>query len=99
MYGGELQYFILQREWPHYIGMIIDNPNYKSLVKVPVPNTTLYVSLWGTLQGRLLPANAGMDNGIAATLTNMAVFYYEERIIPNQKKYKKWLLKPQSTTL
>lgn len=96
--GGQLQYFILQKQWPHYVGMVIDNPSYKSILKTPIANTTLYVSLYGTLQGRLLPAYAGVDKEIAAIFTDMAVWFYENRILPNQKKYNKWLLKPQSTT-
>lgn len=94
--GGELQYFILQKQWPHYVGLLVDNPNYKTLYLFPIPNTTLYLAFFGTLQGRLMPATHHVDLEISTIFTDMAEWYYTNRIETNLKKYKKWLLK--STT-
>jgi hypothetical protein len=72
--------------------MIIDNPAYSSLVKVAVPMTTLYICLEGTIRGRLLPSYTGLEEEIKGVLSQAADWFYKNRILENEKKYKKWLL-------
>jgi hypothetical protein len=90
--NGELQYFILQKQWPHFVGLLVDNPNYKTLFLTPIPHTTLYLAFFGTLQGRIFPASSSTEE-ISIIFTDMAQWYYTFRIENNQKRYKKWLLK------
>jgi hypothetical protein len=90
--GGELQYYIASRQFPHYVGQVVDNPYYKTLLLVPIPHTTLYLAFSGTLQGRFMPLSPACEKEIPATLVNMATWYWTNRISNQTKKYKKWLL-------
>lgn len=94
-YAGELQYFLLQKEWPHYVGMILDNPNYNSLYLFMIPNTKLYIAFFGTIQGRFIPSTNQVEKEIALIFVDMAEWYYKNRIESQPKKYKKWLLKSE----
>jgi hypothetical protein len=89
---GELQYFILQKAHPHYVGMVIDNPNFQSIYKVSIPNTTMFVSFFGTIEGRRFPIHSHAEGEINATLVIMAQWYLDNRILKNQQKFRKWLL-------
>jgi hypothetical protein len=88
-------HIILQRAFPHYICLIVDNPYYKSIMKVPVPQTLFFLSFKGTLRGALVPNYQNVMDEIAAVMHEMALWYYTNRIEANPKRYKKWLLNPQ----
>jgi hypothetical protein len=90
--SGELQYFVLQRAHPHYVGQIIDNPNFKAVYKVPIPQTSMFVAYYGDIEGRRFPMYINAEKEINAVLVNMAQWFFENRIKKNEKKYKKWLL-------
>ncbi len=93
--SGELQYFICQKVSPHYVGMIIDNPNFESVHKVPIPNTIMYVAYAGIIDGWLYPMHSHAKQEINGILVVMAEWYWTNRISKNQQKYKKWLLSNQ----
>ena len=90
--GGELQYYVAQKAHPHYVGQVIDNPNFASLYKVPIPNTTMYIAYFGVIEGRRFPLHSHFEQEINGTLVAMAEWYYHNRIKKDEKKYKKWLL-------
>ncbi len=93
--GGDLQYFVLQKAHPHYVGMIVDNPNFDAVYKVPIPNTTMFVTFFGTVEGRRFPLHSHAEKEINGILVVMAEWYWTNRISKNQQKYKKWLLSNQ----
>lgn len=92
------RFYILQRNHPHFVGAIVDNPYYKSILKVPVPQTMFYIAYHSLLRGNLFPVYQGVDAEMKDTFVDMAMWYYKEVIEPNPKKYKKWLLKVEPTT-
>lgn len=93
--SGVASYYVLQKAFPHYVGRLVDNPYYKCLCSAPVPQTTLYVAITGTLRGNVIPAYQNVDDEIKSVALDMAYWYYENRILINPSKYKRWLLKAQ----
>jgi hypothetical protein len=94
---GKLQYYILQKRFPHFVGKIIETPKI-SLVLVPIAGYSLYVCWAGTLMGNLIPNHRNIEEEIKDSFVKMAEWFYQERILTEPKKYKKWLLKQDSTT-
>jgi hypothetical protein len=93
--NGKEQYYVLQKEFPHFVGRLVDNPYFKSLINAPVPQTTLYVAIVGTLRGSVIPVYQKVDEEIKNVAIEMAMWYFENRIFINPKKFKRWLCNPQ----
>jgi hypothetical protein len=87
---GELQYFILQREFPHYIGFISTYPKESIVYPIQITGYYLWVAFAGTLRGNLVPNYKSVSEDINLILNDMAVWYYANRIVTNPKKYKKF---------
>jgi len=87
--SGELCYYILQREFPHYIGLISETPNLKALACVPITSHNLWVIHNGVLAGNYIPAQRDVMDEIKKVFQGMSDWYYAHRVIPNPKKYKK----------
>lgn len=88
--NGELQYYILQREFPHYIGLISTYPKDSLIPSIQITNYYLWVIFNGSLRGNLIPGYKSISEDIKFVLNDMATWYYAYRIIPNEKKYKKF---------
>ena len=93
--GGVPSYYILQKAFPHFVGRLVDNPYFSSLLNAPVPHTKLYVAMTGTLRGNTVPSYQNIQEQIKAAALDMALWYYENRILTNPKKFQRWLLKAQ----
>jgi hypothetical protein len=52
----------------------------------------------GSLRGNFIPGYRGVEDEIAMVINDMSLWFYENRILKEAKKYKKWHLPPQSTT-
>lgn len=91
--NGELQYYILQREFPHYLGVIKSTPTEGILMQTPISGHYLWVAFAGTLRGNMIPGYKEVYNEMESVFTAMAEWYYLNRIKPNEKKYKKWKIK------
>lgn len=89
----ELQYFILQKAFPHYMGRISDYPPERSLLKVPIANYRLWIIFNGTLRGNVIPSFVDVYKEIENVFYDMADWYYHARIENNKKKYNKWSIK------
>jgi hypothetical protein len=96
--NGAPSYYILQKEFPHFVGRVVDNPYFKSIVNAPVPQTKLYVAMVGTLRGNAIPSYQNILEEIKIFAIDMAYWYFENRILPNPQKFKKWLSTQPSTT-
>lgn len=90
---GNFQYYILQRDFPHYIAQIESNPYGKALYKAPIAGYNMYVSLVGTLRGKIIPAYKQVNEEINEVLFNMADWFYNNRIKAEPKKYEKFKIK------
>ncbi len=86
---GNLQYYVLQREFPHYVGLLTIDPHLKSVLKVPMAGYRFYVSYGGVLMGNYMPSTTSEED-MLVVFQKMADWYLAERILTNQKKYKKW---------
>lgn len=90
--NGELQYYILQRAFPHYMGVIKASPQ-DSLINAAIPGYYLWVCFCGSLRGNMIPAFKGLRDELAAVYMDMASWYFTNRVEPNEKKYKKFKIK------
>lgn len=87
---GELQYYILQREFPHYLGVVKSSPQESVLVQAPVAGHYLWVVFSGTIRGNMIPAYQEIYKEIESVFTAMAEWYFLNRIKGNEKKFKKF---------
>lgn len=92
--NGELEYYILQRDYPHYLGKISYYPSGEPICQVPVTAHHLYVTFAGVLRGNYIPAHQGVEKEIDAVFNAMALWFYSERIMKDQRRYKKWAITP-----
>lgn len=88
--GGVMQYYILQRAYPHYVAKITYYPTGGSICEVPVTGHNLFVSFSGCLRGNYVPAYPKVEEEINAVFHAMALWFYENRILADEKRYKKW---------
>ncbi len=87
---GELQYYILQRAFPHYISKIAYKPSDTALFYISVAGHHLYLWFDGTLQGRFMPSYKDAIDEMEVVIRHMAEWFYINRVIPEPNKYKKW---------
>jgi hypothetical protein len=88
--NGELGYFILQRDFPHYIGQIITIPKKSIIPPIQVTGYYIWVNFNGTLRGNSVPGYRNIGEDIKFVINDMAIWYYANRVIPEHKKYKKF---------
>lgn len=86
-----LQYFILQKDFPHYLCLITE---FKILDSVIPPHNIVGYNLWlnfkGTLRGMVFPGYANIQKDISFVMNDMADWFYANRVIPQEKKFKKF---------
>ena len=87
---GELQYYILQREFPHYVGIISTYPKTNFIESMPVTGYNLWIIFDGTIKGSVIPSYKNVYVDITSALNEMSNWYYANRIVPQEKKYKKF---------
>lgn len=83
-------YFIVQKEYPHYLAEISEIPKTKIVGSAPIGSYNLWVAFIGCLRGNVIPSYLNVDKEIADVLFDMAEWYFINRILGNEKKYKKW---------
>jgi hypothetical protein len=96
--NGELQYYILQKGHPHYVGKISTVPKLGIMPSVPISGYNLYMEFCGTLRGNYIPAYKDVENEMVAVFNEMAIWYLVYRITPEEKKYKKFKIQPDVPT-
>ena len=90
--AGVMQYYILQRAYPHFLGVITYYPTGETIYQTPVAGHHLYVTFNGVLRGNFLPAHQGVETEIQVVFEAMALWFYSERIMKDPKKYKKFMI-------
>ncbi len=85
-----LQYYVLQKDYPHIVAMISDIPIINFVQPVPVSGYNLWLIFSGTLRGNFLPGYNSIFEEVKVVVTDMALWFYENRVLSNEKKYKKW---------
>lgn len=94
---GNLQYYILQRGFPHYCARISTNPYEDALLKQPISKYNMYVVLTGTILGSVVPSYKDTLQEIESKLSTMAVWFYTDRIVGDEKRFKKFKIKTDAT--
>jgi hypothetical protein len=85
-----LQYYILQREYPHYVCLITPYPLDGIMPSLQITGYYLWVNFNGTLRGNLVPSYLNLQEDITFVMNQMSIWYYENRIVPKDKKYKNY---------
>jgi len=75
------------------IGHITTIPKEKAIVSKPIPGYNLYVNFDGCLQGNFLPNLKNIELELHTVFENMAAWFWTERIVGNEGKYKKLKIK------
>lgn len=91
--NGIKQKYILQRDFPHYVGQILYMPKLKSLIQIPVPKYNIWVSFAGTLRGNMIPSYKNIPEELDDVYRNMSSWYYENIILKNEKEFENFKLK------
>ena len=87
--NDKLQYYIVQRSFPHYVGLISNIPVSEAMCCSPIPGYNLYIVFAGTLRGNVVPGYRDIAFDEQKTFNDMASWYYTERILKDEKRYKK----------
>jgi hypothetical protein len=90
---GDLQYYILQRAFPNFVGRITRTPVDGALINQPISGYDLYVTFAGTIQGNIVPDYRNIQQEIQNVYIKMAAWFWTERIIMDDKKFKKFKIK------
>ena len=90
---GKLEYFLLQKDYPHFLGRIVAAPIAKALVNEPVAGYNLWVTFSGTLRGNFIPAQNNITDEIQLVFERMALWFASERIMGNGKRFDKFKIK------
>jgi len=88
--SGEVKYFILQRDFPHCVGVISQTPKENTLAFSAIPGYWLYVCFDGTLRGAFVPGYKNIVEEVSRVMHDMAQWYYTGRVLQNEKKYSKF---------
>ena len=88
--NGDLQYYILQREQPHYVGIIKTAPSETAIVQHAVPGYHLWVVYSGVLRGNYIPSSKQQVFDLENIYMNMAMWFVTERIHDEEKRFKKF---------
>jgi hypothetical protein len=87
---GILQYYILQKEFPHMVGVLKTQPDTRKIAWAAVPGYSLWVCFNGTLRGNLVPSYPDIAVQTTFIIMEMANWFREQRINADSKKYKKY---------
>ena len=90
---GGVQYYILQKDFPHIIGRVSTIPGEGNWYS-PIAGYNMYVVFNYTLRGRFIPNYKNIGEEISSVMDRMASWFYAEMILPDEKKYKKFKIKP-----
>ena len=88
--NGDLQYYVLQRRHPHIVGLISPSPLFFIVPSCVIGGYNLWVSFSGCLIGNFIPSYMNVEDEISQTIEEMSAWYLENRILADEKKYKKF---------
>ena len=87
--NNEFGYFIVQKEFPHYCGRILQTPEQVLVPPSIVAGYNLYVVFNFTIRGNSIPSYNNVEEEIQSVLEDMAIWFLDNRILVDEKKYKK----------
>ena len=87
--SGNLQYYVLQRAYPHFVGRVSAQPEAGTW-QSPIAGYNLWLIFAGSLRGNVIPSYQNISEQIQEVFDSMANWYYSNRIITDEKKFKKF---------
>jgi len=94
---GVLQYYILQRNFPHYVGRLSSFPVEGAICQSPLPGYNLWIVFSGTINGNFIPSFPNEIVNIQLIFDNMAVWFHSERVLMDKKRYNKFKIVSDAT--
>lgn len=94
---GRLCYYILQKDFPHFVGVISTYPS-EGTWQSPISNYNMWVVYAGTIRGNLIPSYRNISDETQSVFDEMASWYYQNRILKEPNKYKKFKIDVSSPT-
>ncbi len=88
--AGELQYYILQRAFPHFQGVILTYPKEGAFAESIVSGYNMYISYAGTISGNYILSKRDIESECQFVMQKMAEWFYANRILKESRKYKKF---------
>lgn len=85
-----LQYYILQKEFPHFICKISFKPDKIFVNAVPIAGYKMWLVFNYCLRGKYLPSFKEIDKLILTVMEEMALWFLVNRILQDEKRYKKF---------
>lgn len=95
--NGNLCYYILQKDFPHFVGIISTSPS-EGTWQSAIPNYNLWVVYAGTIRGNFVPSYRNISEETQSVFDEMAHWYYANRICEEPNKYKKFKINVSSST-
>lgn len=89
---GELMFYVLQRDFPHYVAYLSYFPIEGAINQVPISGHNLFLIFSGTIRGAYIPSYQDTLTEIEYIMAEMSKWFYEHRIVPDVKRYKKWAI-------
>ncbi len=97
--NGILRYYIVQKVFPHNVGIILSQPNHEAIVQSVIPGYNLYVVFNGVLNGNMVHINgADFKTELQVLYNTMACWFYTDRIILDKKRFEKFKVKTDVPT-
>jgi len=87
---GDMQYYILQKAFPHMVGRLVTFPIEGALANEPISGYNLWITWNSTLRGNYIPDYRNFDKEIAMVFAQMSAWFYAERIIMDKNRFKKF---------
>lgn len=88
--SGKLCYFILQKEFPHYVGLIKESPMGGTLPQMNIPGYSLWIQIVGTVRGSYIPSYQDVETEMNSVAGRMSQWLLDNRILPAESKYRKF---------
>lgn len=89
---GELIYYILQKEFPHYQAYIATTRVERALAKASIAGYNMEVVFCGCINGFVIPSYRGTVMQMQGIMEQMASWFLVNRINVEPKKYLKFKL-------
>lgn len=86
--NGNIQQYVLQRDYPNYIGVVNFRPIETTICQQPIAGYNLWVNFNGSLRGNMMPLDKGSLKEMEEIFFNMACWFYTEMDTIKYESYK-----------
>lgn len=96
--NGNLEYYILQKAFPHFCGRITEQPIDGAIINQPIAGYNLWIAFNYTIRGKMIPDYKNIMDEIEDIFFKMSVWFYTERIVTDKQRYKKFKINEPAST-